>query len=1017
MKTNHRVNPIRFTWMALLAVALSSAPALGASGALREKLLSATELPRGLVVLLGGQTADAIAGLCQDTEYLVFTQHADPATTRKTREALQAAGLLGSRAFVAEADPARLALAGNLADALVALEGPAPAESEVLRVLRPGGKAWLGGAAPLTKPVPTGIDDWSHPYHGPDNNPVSDDKLIRAPYLTQFLADPRYAPQPQAAVAAQGRVFKAFGHIAFKEREEPLLNTLAAFNGYNGALLWKRAIPPALMVHRNTLIADGERLYFGDDRSCKVYAAATGELLDEIRAPEGVADGTFWKWMAIENGVLFALVGEQEQRDPTITQSWDKHGWPWNPLSPGYNQPEHTWGYGRTILAIATTTGRVLWSHREEQPIDSRALCLSDGRLYAFRFGEYLVSLDLETGRELWRRTPDNAPKLFETFGKYLDRQDWRTNWRTTAYARCTDRAIYFAGPAIGRLIAVDATSGDLLWDHSSSNYQLIIRPDAVYGISGQIDSDISRIFDPLTGEVLAELKLGRRACTRPTGCDDAIFFRASGGSVRLDISSNSAGLVSPMRAQCQDGVTIANGLLYWWPSTCDCNLSLYGITALGAAGDFNFDLPASDETRLTRSANPAVIQPLKPDSRDWPVYRANDRATADTAASVPVNVREKWRLAAGNGVRPTAPTAAGGLVFFGASDGSVRAMDAGSGEVVWQAITGGAVRYPPAISDGRAYVGSGDGSVYCLEARTGRELWRFRVAPEERFINVYGNLMSTWPVGSGVLVEDGVAYAAAGIVNYDGTHVVALDAATGALKWHNGSSGHLDAEARSGVSVQGHLLMVGNRLHLAGGNAVSPAVYDAKTGRCLNDPGLLRRTVNNNVPASVSPRGSELYRIENNVFVSDKPHYAHPQYPVMDDLVLRHTLVTPRGNRDLLWINNADLLCYDRIQADRAPRLHAAWGKPQVADARPIWRARVPDSRAIAVGSNAAVLALPDALVAVALDDGRELWRHVLPDLSIPWGLALDREGRVLVSLENGDVLCFQETAAIARQ
>ena len=41
------------------------------------------------------------------------------------------------------------------------------------------------------------------------------------------------------------------------------------------------------------------------------------------------------------------------------------------------------------------------------------------------------------------------------------------------------------------------------------------------------------------------------------------------------------------MRAQCQDGVTIANGLLYWWPSTCDCNLTLYGITCLGPAGDF----------------------------------------------------------------------------------------------------------------------------------------------------------------------------------------------------------------------------------------------------------------------------------------------------------------------------------------------------------------------------------------------------------------------------------------------
>ena len=90
-----------------------------------------------------------------------------------------------------------------------------------------------------------------------------------------------------------GRVFKAFGHIAFKAREEPWLDTLAAFNGYNGTLLWRRPIPPALMIHRSTLIATPERVYFGDDRSCKVLDAATGELRDEIVVPDSIAPGSF----------------------------------------------------------------------------------------------------------------------------------------------------------------------------------------------------------------------------------------------------------------------------------------------------------------------------------------------------------------------------------------------------------------------------------------------------------------------------------------------------------------------------------------------------------------------------------------------------------------------------------------------------------------------------------------------------------------------------------------------------
>jgi len=146
---------------------------------------------------------------------------------------------------------------------------------------------------------------------------------------------------------------------------------------------------------------------------------------------------------------------------------------------------------------------------------------------------------------------------LFESLGEYQHRQDWRSNWRTTALLRCSDQALYFAGPAMQRLVAVAAESGKPLWSHPYSNYQLILEGDALYGISGQIDNEVSRKFDPLTGKVLAELKTNRRACTRPTASCDAIFFRADEGSVRLDLQSDESQLVSPMRPNCHDGVTM----------------------------------------------------------------------------------------------------------------------------------------------------------------------------------------------------------------------------------------------------------------------------------------------------------------------------------------------------------------------------------------------------------------------------------------------------------------------------
>lgn len=275
------------------------------------------------------------------------------------------------------------------------------------------------------------------------------------------------------------------------------------------------------------------------------------------------------------------------------------------------------------------------------------------------------------------------------------------------------------------------------------------------------------------------------------------------------------------------------------------------------------------------------------------------------------------------------------------------------------------------------------------------------------------------------MIVADGIAYVAAGIVNYDGTYVYALDAVTGKVKWQNDTSGHLNREARSGVSLQGHMLLADGKLYIAGGNAVSPAIYDIRDGKCLNDPDLVQRITQNNVLLTQSPRGWELSLLADRVVACGRPFYAHPEYEVYDSTVFGRVFLTPkRSGRDIAWVssqNNKRVLCFEGVDREALSRSMAKpanqflvdWAKLGVRD-KPLWSHDCKTSAAVAVCANAVVIAEESKIVAVSIDDGGVLWSHPLPAAPVEWGLAIDKEGRAIVTLTDGRLLCFGEGGQI---
>jgi hypothetical protein len=130
----------------------------------------------------------------------------------------------------------------------------------------------------------------------------------------------------------------------------------------------------------------------------------------------------------------------------------------------------------------------------------------------------------------------------------------------------------------------------------------------------------------------------------------------------------------------------------------------------------------------------------------------------------------------------------------------------------------------------------------------------------------------------------------------------------------------------------------------------VSPGVFDAATGKCLNSPpgGM----------GSGAPRGRELHLAPNGaVMVTGQPLYSQPGATVFDQSVRWRDVVVRAGNAQLTYAGNRD--------ADASWTLTAKQGN-------------------------------------------QSLWTQPLSAEPVRWGIAVDAQGRVIVVQRDGQVLCL---------
>ena len=788
-----------------------------------DELIEMAGVKGGLIVVVGCGDGSLIAELRANNSYIVHGLDVNAARVARARKTLQTQGVYGP-VSVRFFDGVHLPYAENLVNLIVASGECQVASEEIARVLAPGGVALsldfqLSTLDFFRKPVPDDIDEWTHWLHGPDGNAVARDRVVGPPRWLQWMARPYWARLHDAPSSTSAMV-SAGGRVFFISDEGPVGTYagledkwfLVARDAYNGTLLWKRSMPKwgwkqwtANWHARNNqpfqlpkrLVAIGDRVYvtLGFNEPVSALDAATGQLARTFEGTQRTDE------ILYHEGRLILSVNK-EVHDPLRAE--------YQPLK-------------KSIAVVEANTGKTLWNTGDYAGLPAKTdsigpdgrleMAVGDGRIY-FSDRDSIVTLDLQTGREIWRTARSLGPKL-------------KANFNTRMYELSvlvySDDVVLVAQPegtisfhsVPGTLYAYGAEDGRLLWEHRYGGWVHNTQPN-VFVIEGTVwihEHQEGAVMQGGKRMVLSQglqnkleyaalgldLHSGKqksRLCTKAifnvghhhrcyrNKATERFLLTSRRGVEFIDTATGENDINHWTRGDCQLGIMPCNGLLYTTPHPCSCyiesKLNGYYALAPAAASSTSGNYGPSF---VRGPAFGAEVSTESPNSKDWWTFRGNATRSGASAASVAGNLAPAWIADLGAESGPL--SIAGGTVFAPViGQHRLVALNAASGTVIWEFVAGARVDTPPTIYKGMALFGSADGWAYCLRASDGHLMWKRRVAPRERLVGVQGQLESAWPVHGSILVHDGVAYLAAGRSSFldGGIRLYAIRPGTGEI-------------------------------------------------------------------------------------------------------------------------------------------------------------------------------------------------------------------------------------------
>ncbi len=770
-----------------------------------KEILEASGFQGGLIVHIGCGQAELTTALRNDDSTIVQGLDTNPTNIQQARARIQSLKLGGSVSadlFDGQHLPyvdelVNLVVAGNS----VAENGDKIAMAEVMRVLRPGGVAYVqqGGTWSKTvKPWPRDIDQWTHYLYDSQGESVSHDRIVGNPKGLRWTGGPLWArshehtASMQAMVSAGGRVFYVLDEGPIDSIQLPSNFVLTARDAFNGVVLWKRPLHdwinalfplksgPGWMPRR--LVAVGDKVFVaaGVGHNLLCLDAATGKVLCDYKETATTFE------LIVSNEIVFAAVDPNEK--PWDYRQEDANCWKER------ERASRRWGWRReqgkrVIKAMQVETGELLW--QRETPLAPMTLS-ADGRMVCFYDGSAVVAVDQQTGKDLW--TADVSDMRLVPTGysgpRLVIHQD----------------KVLFSPP--GQIFAINAETGEVIWSVDgkprSGHFSLedfYVIGDKVW-VLGRGNAGVYKTYSLQDGKELEDHRNPIRSFyihqrCYPGRATERVQLAPMMGVLVYDMDQDTWTNNHWIRGGCFYGVMPANGMIYTPPNACACYYQsrLNGFNAVAPQPQPSVAPPV--EQRLVKGPAYGLNDRGQGDGQsdtqteytaaDWPAFRHDNGRSGYVRTDVAADVRPTWKR--DFGTKLSQPVAADGRLLISAVEAqAVYALDATSGQQLWRFDTGGRVDSPPTLHQGLAIFGCADGCVYAVCITNGELAWKFQVAPTDRQLVSYDQLESVWPLAGSVLIEQGKLYCVAGRSMFldGGLRMVVLDPDTGRLLAEN---------------------------------------------------------------------------------------------------------------------------------------------------------------------------------------------------------------------------------------